>query len=130
MNAFHATAMVIGAGNLCVHIVLWAAIGVLGGSVNGPGGAMHPVPFAVAVISGAPTGDLRAIGVPYLPNVAFLGGVKALSPSPKPNQPPTRRGCRRLRARLRRTCCRTHRCRRTPPNRGTTITTTTTERSF
>ena len=88
MNAFHATAMVIGAGNLCVHIVLWAAIGVLGGSVNGPGGAMHPVPFAVAVISGAPTGDLRAIGVPYLPNVAFLGGVKALSPSPKPAAPP------------------------------------------
>ena len=49
---------------------------------------MHPVPFAVAVISGAPTGDLRAIGVPYLPNVAFLGGVKALSPSPKPAAPP------------------------------------------
>lgn len=49
---------------------------------------MHPVPFAVAVIAGAPTGDLRAIGVPYLPNVAFLGGVEALTPPPKPAAPP------------------------------------------
>jgi hypothetical protein len=49
---------------------------------------MHPVPFAVAFIAGAPTGDLRAIGVPYLPNVAFLGGVEALTPPPKPAAPP------------------------------------------
>jgi hypothetical protein len=87
-NAFHATAVIHGAGNLCVHVILWAWIGVLGGSVDGRGGAMHPVPFAVAVIAGAPTGDLRAIGVPYLPNVAFLGGVEALTPPPKPAAPP------------------------------------------
>ena len=87
-NAFHATAVIHGAGNLCVHVILWAWIGVLGGSVDGRGGAMHPVPFAVAVIAGAPTGDLRAIGVPYLPNVAFLGGVEALTPPTKPAAPP------------------------------------------
>ena len=88
MNAFHKTAMVHGAGNLWVHVVLWVAIVVLGGSVDGRGGQMHPVSFAVAVIAGAPTGDLRAIGVPYLPNVAFLGAVEAFSPPPRPAAPP------------------------------------------
>ena len=88
MNAFHKTAMVHGAGNLWVHVVLWVAIVVLGGSVDGRGGQMHPVSFAAAVIAGAPTGDLRAIGVPYLPNVAFLGAVEAFSPPPRPAAPP------------------------------------------